>query len=240
MWGTHHIEAFALGALLVIMLPGPSSLSTLTSAAQGGRRAGLTCALGVFGGELTLMALTVVGAAHLLRADPQIVTCVRWLGAAYIAWLGTAMLRQAFHSFRARPEPSTPDGGQVRGAADPGTGTGTGPHTGTGTGPHTGTGTGTTGTRKAFVVTVLNPKAIVFFLSYFLQFVAPSAPHPHLAFAVLAAVYELISVSYLTCLVLAAARIGRAAAGRPHLTAGFRAAAGLLFLGFGAALAIGL
>ncbi|MCB5164622.1 leucine efflux protein LeuE [Streptomyces bambusae] len=227
MWGTQHLQAFVLGALLVILLPGPSSLGTLTAAAQGGRRAGLRCALGVFAGEVVLMVLTVVGAAHLLRADPQVVTWVRWAGAAYIAWLGVGMLRTARRSAGSGTlRPSTP-------ADIP-----TAPMTAT-DGTRTGPGT-VAGTRRAFVVTVLNPKAIVFFLSYFLQFVAPSAAHPHVAFAFLGAVYELISVCYQTCLVLAAARIGRAVGGRPQLTAWLRAAAGLVFLGFGAALIAGL
>ncbi|MEV7418842.1 leucine efflux protein LeuE [Streptomyces sp. NPDC089919] len=210
MWGIHHLHVFVLGALLVVLLPGPSSLGTLAGAAQGGRRAGLRFALGVVAGEITLMVLTVLGAAHLVRTDPQIVAWVRGLGAAYIAWLGVGMLRTAL---RARP--------------------------GTGA-PHAGTGAGAAGTRRAYVVTVLNPKSIVFFLSFFLQFVDPSAAHPHLAFTALGAVYELLSVGYLTCLVLAAARVGGLVRGRPRLASVLRGAAGCLFLGFGAALAFGL
>lgn len=220
MWGTQHLPTFALGALVFVLLPGPSSLTTLTSAAQGGVRAGLRCALGVFCGEVTLMVLTVLGAANLLHADPQIVTCVRWSGAAYIAWLGTAMVRGALRSLRRAP-------GRGGAAA-----------------PHASQGShgsvSPAGTRKAFVITVLNPKAILFFLSFFLQFVDPSAVRPHVAFAVLGAVYELISACYLSCLVLAAARIGRVVGARPRVTGALRGAAGIVFLGFSAALALGL
>ncbi|MGP3690584.1 leucine efflux protein LeuE [Streptomyces sp. IBSNAI002] len=216
MWGTQHLTAFALGALVFVLLPGPSSLTTLGSAAQGGVRAGLRCALGVVCGEVTLMVLTVFGAARLLRADPEIVTWVRWLGAAYIAWLGIGMLRAAFATLRTA-------GGRDAAPAPA---------------PH---GTATpAGTRRAFVITVLNPKAMLFFLSFFLQFVDPAAHRPHQAFATLGAVYELFSACYLFCLVLAAARIGRAVEGRHRLTAVLRGSAGLLFLGFSTALAFGL
>ncbi|MFE9566703.1 leucine efflux protein LeuE [Streptomyces sp. NPDC006487] len=216
LWGTQHLHAFALAALLFVLLPGPSSLGTLTAAAQDGRRAGLRCTLGVLAGEVTLMALTVLGAAHLIRADPQVVAWVRGLGAVYIAWLGLGMLRTALRS-PPGAKPGEP-GRDVHGSTAP----------------------GPAGTRRSYVVTVFNPKLIVFFLTSFLQFADPSAVHPHLAFVVLGGTYELISASYLTCLVLAAARIGRAVGGRPRLTAGLQGAAGVLFLGFGAALAMGL
>ncbi|MCX4781746.1 leucine efflux protein LeuE [Streptomyces sp. NBC_01264] len=216
MWGTQNLPTFALGALVFVLLPGPSSLTTLGCAAQSGVRAGLRCALGVVCGEVTLMVLTVVGAAGLLRADPQIVVWVRWLGAVYIAWLGIGMLRAAFGALRAARERNAEPAPAPHGAV------------------------ATAGTRRAYVITVLNPKAILFFLSFFLQFVDPAAQRPHLAFATLGAVYELLSACYLSCLVLAAARIGRAVDGRLRLTAVLRGSAGVVFLGFSTALALGL
>lgn len=82
------LVAFAAVAALVILLPGPDLVLVTRSVLGGGRRAGLLTALGVATGSATWALAAAVGLAALLAAAPDLLNLVRWLGAAYLAWLG--------------------------------------------------------------------------------------------------------------------------------------------------------
>ena len=87
------------------------------------------------------------------------------------------------------------------------------------------------------MVSLLNPNAILFFVSSFIQFVQPGYAHPALTFLVLGAVLQLFSSLYLTTLIFG----GRFLAGqfrrRRKLAAGAATGVGALFVGFGIKLA---
>ncbi|MBS2966778.1 LysE family transporter, partial [Actinocrinis puniceicyclus] len=91
--------------------------------------------------------------------------------------------------------------------------------------------------RRALVVSLLNPKAILFFLAFFTQFVDPAYPHPVVPFAVLAVVIQAFSVLYLSTLILGGDRLAAALRRRRRLAAGMTGGVGTLFLGFAAKLA---
>lgn len=91
--------------------------------------------------------------------------------------------------------------------------------------------------RRSLVITVLNPKAILFFISFFVQFVDPEYAYPGLSFALLAFVYQVISVTYVTALILAGTYLAAQFRRRRKLSAGLTTGAGALFLGFAAKLA---
>ncbi len=50
--------------------------------------------------------------------------------------------------------------------------------------------------RKALLLSLLNPKAILFLLSFFVQFVDPAFPHPALSFLILATILQICSAAY--------------------------------------------
>jgi leucine efflux protein len=91
--------------------------------------------------------------------------------------------------------------------------------------------------RRAAVISLLNPKAILFFVSFFIQFVEPGYPHPAVSFLVLGAVVQVFSGLYLTALIFG----GRFLAGqfrrRRRLAAGAATGVGVLFVGFSLKLA---
>lgn len=91
--------------------------------------------------------------------------------------------------------------------------------------------------RRSLVITVLNPKAILFFLSFFVQFVDPRYAYPGLSFALLAAVYQAISVAYVTVLIFSGTYLAAQFRRRRNLSAGLTTGAGAVFLGFAAKLA---
>jgi leucine efflux protein len=92
--------------------------------------------------------------------------------------------------------------------------------------------------RKALIVSLLNPKAILFFISFFIQFVDPAFPHPVLPFVVLGAIAQLTSFLYLSTLIFTGARLAAHFRRRRKLAAGAASGVGGLFIGFSVKLAL--
>ncbi|MGO4305972.1 leucine efflux protein LeuE [Cupriavidus sp. RAF12] len=203
---------FALGTIFIVLLPGPNSMYVLSVAAQRGVRAGYKGACGVFLGDAILMVLSAAGVASLLKASPALFYVVKYIGAAYLGWIGFQMLRGALRSWAARGEnaPATEAAPMDR-AANP--------------------------FRKALVISLLNPKAILFFISFFIQFVDPQFGYPALSFVALGIVCQICSFAYLTTIIFVGARLAEAFRRRRRLSAGMASGVGAMFIGFGAKLA---
>jgi threonine/homoserine/homoserine lactone efflux protein len=92
MVGVTNVWTFALGAVLIILMPGPNSLYVLTTASRYGIRAGYRGACGVFLGDIVLMSLSAAGVASLIRAQPLALTVVKYAGAGYLAFIGLRMV----------------------------------------------------------------------------------------------------------------------------------------------------
>jgi leucine efflux protein len=204
---------YVLGTLAIVLLPGPNSIFVLTVGAQRGVRAGYRAAAGVFIGDAVLMALAAAGVASLLRTYPPVFLVVKYAGAAYLAWVGLGIIRGSWRKWRdrgAEPE-QAPPAGLAAGMHRP--------------------------FRRALVVSLLNPKAILFVVSFFIQFVEPGYAYPALSFLVLGAVLQVFSALYLTALIFG----GRFLAGqfrrRRRLSAGVATGIGAVFVGFGIKLA---
>lgn len=86
--------AFCVSALLLLALPGPTVMLVTACAANGGRRAGLCTVPGVVLGDLTAMSLSLAGLGAVMAASAALFTVLKWIGAAYLVWLGIAMWRR--------------------------------------------------------------------------------------------------------------------------------------------------
>ena len=93
--GVHDLPLFAAAALMVNLTPGPDMMFVIGSSVAHGRRAGVLAALGVGGGCLLHVAMAALGLSALLAASATLFTGVKWVGAAYLVWIGLAMLRGA-------------------------------------------------------------------------------------------------------------------------------------------------
>lgn len=209
-FGVLDFWTFVVGTVLIVLLPGPNSLYVLTLAAQRGVRAGYRGACGVFLGDLILMLLSAGGVASLLHASPGLFGVVKYVGAAYLGWIGLQMLRSAWRSWQSR-DTSDSESLPAPVAGDPFV--------------------------KALTISLLNPKAILFFISFFIQFVDPTYPAPWWSFSLLGLVCELTSFAYLTVLIFVGARLAAEFRRRRRLAVGMTGCVGALFIGFGAKLA---
>ena len=86
--------------------------------------------------------------------------------------------------------------------------------------------------RRALTLSLMNPKAILFFLSFFTQFVRDDAPHPVISFLILALILQSVSFTYLNVLAFAGARLSQFFSRSRALAAMGMAGVGLLFIGF--------
>ncbi len=212
MFGITDLTTYILGTIFIILLPGPNSMYVLSVAAQRGVRAGFAGAGGVFTGDLILMTLAATGAAGLLQTNPALFAIVKYLGGGYLAWIGLNMLKGAWQGWRnARHGTATPVAAQQVDASSP--------------------------FRKAMLISLMNPKAILFFVSFFVQFVDPAYAYPALTFAVLGAIVQCFSLLYLTVVILAGNHLAAAFRRRRRLSAAMGGSVGAMFIGFGAKLA---
>ncbi|MBO3746711.1 leucine efflux protein LeuE [Streptosporangiaceae bacterium NEAU-GS5] len=215
-FGIHDFWAYVLGTFLIILLPGPNSLYVLSTAAQRGVRRGYQAACGVFLGDSILMILSAAGVASLLKSSPILFSVVKYSGAAYLAWIGFNMIRGALKAFRPGPaaDPAAPDAEIAQ------------------AGPRE-----AAAFRKALTISLLNPKAILFFVAFFVQFVDPSYGAPVLSFLILGLIVQVFSVAYLSTLIFGGTYLAGQFRRRQKLSAGLTSGVGVVFLGFGAKLA---
>lgn len=79
---------FVAAALVLLIVPGPSVLYIVARSVEGGRKAGLVSVLGVQTGALVHIAFATLGISAILASSALAFSVVKWLGAAYLVWLG--------------------------------------------------------------------------------------------------------------------------------------------------------
>jgi leucine efflux protein len=211
-YGVTDIWTYALGALGIILLPGPNSLFVLSVATARGVKAGYHSAMGVFVGDTVLLTLTALGAASLLHTYPALFMVVKYAGAGYLTWLGLNLIRSAWVSLRTPAvNAPTPAAQSPVHLADP--------------------------FKRALLISLHNPKAILFLLSFFVQFIDLTYETPAVPFLILSAIVMAFSALYLSALIFAGVRLAQAFRQRQRLSAGLSSTVGGLFVWFGAKLA---
>ena len=208
--GITDLWTYVIGTILIVLLPGPNSLFVLATAAARGIADGYRAALGIFIGDAILMLLSALGVASLLRTEPMLFMALKYAGGAYLCWLGLNMLFGAWRRMR-HPEPASAPQRQHKLSSRP--------------------------TRKALLLSLSNPKAILFFVSFFIQFVDPAYAHPGLSFLVLGLIVQLVSGIYLSILIFTGARLAHWFRQRQRLATGALTGVGALFVSFGVKLA---
>ncbi|MGB5724385.1 MAG: LysE family translocator [Parasphingorhabdus sp.] len=91
------IFLFVIADLMFCLTPGPATMVTVSHALPlgptGGMRGALGPIVGVNIGNFIWYALTAFGLIALIEAVPAIYAVLRWIGVAYLAWMGFRMFR---------------------------------------------------------------------------------------------------------------------------------------------------
>lgn len=157
---------FVMMTFVVSATPGPNMILVMSHSARFGIRAALATMAGCMTALLAMMSLSAAGLGALLQAFPSAFDALRWMGAAYLAYLG-------FKSWRA---PVQGEAMHVTEAAGKSSGAGF-------------------LYRQGLFVAASNPKAILFAAAFFPQFIRPELPQiPQ--FGILLATFTVIEVSW--------------------------------------------
>lgn len=210
--GVINLSTYLIGALIVVLLPGPNSLFVLASAAAKGVKSGYQAAAGVWAGDTLLITLMTLGAGSLLQAMPVLFHALRALGALYLFYLGIRILWSV-----AQPTAATAEVERVEQK-----------------------GKSRHFFMRSFLLSLVNPKAIFFLMSFFVQFVDPTQGNPWRAFLVLGAFLQLFSVLYLTVLIFGGSRLAAIFRRYTRLSAVSHIAVALVFIAFAVRMAFGV
>lgn len=86
---------FVAASTALLLIPGPTVLLVLSYALSKGRSVALASAAGVALGDLVAMTASLAGLGALVLASATLFTVLKWVGAAYLVWLGIKLIRTA-------------------------------------------------------------------------------------------------------------------------------------------------
>lgn len=156
------ILAFALVAFIGIATPGPTVLLALTNGSRYGVKRATAGMIGAMLSDFVLIGAVALGLGALLAASEFWFSVIKWLGAAYLAYLGVMLLRSR-GTLELPPQASQAmDAGATRSIF-----------------------------AKSLLVAVTNPKGYLFFSAFLPQFIDPALPQAP-QYAMLAIVFASI------------------------------------------------
>ncbi len=85
--------AFAAASAVMLLIPGPTALLVASYALSHGRRSALMTVAGVVAGDFISLTLSLAGLGALLAASATLFTVLKFIGAAYLVWLGVKLWR---------------------------------------------------------------------------------------------------------------------------------------------------
>jgi threonine/homoserine/homoserine lactone efflux protein len=85
--------AFVAASAVLLLIPGPTILLVVSYALGQGRKVAFPVAAGVALGDFTAMTLSMLGVGALLSASATLFAALKWIGAAYLVWLGIKLFR---------------------------------------------------------------------------------------------------------------------------------------------------
>ena len=206
---TPALLAFIAAGLLLNLTPGPDVFYIVNHALRSGVRAGLVAALGITAGCCVHIAAAAVGVSALVAASATAFTVLKWVGAAYLVYVGASMLLSRSKPASLPTAASAPEAASLRAVFS-----------------------------RGFLTNALNPKVALFFLAFVPQFIAHDTPHPSLSFLLLGLLFNFngmwVNFGWAGAAAWMARRVGLVARGVRWL----ERAAGAIFIGFGIQLAL--
>ena len=164
---TPQLLMFIAAGWLLNLTPGPDVLFIVSNALKSGVRAGLVAALGIVSGCFVHVFAAALGVSALLATSATAFTVLKWVGAAYLMWMGLRLLWSRPGASGIVPAQPVPEKAAVdlyriylRG----------------------------------FLTNVLNPKVALFFLAFVPQFIDPDAPDKVTSFLLLGLLFNLNSL----------------------------------------------
>jgi len=207
MFDTTRIVLFFTAALLLAIAPGPGMLYVLARSLAGGKREGVLSALGTFVGGMVHVFAAALGVSIILAKSAMAFATVKYVGAAYLCFLGIKMILEARRPEAATDEPAA----QQKNARNP--------------------------LWQGVATEVLNPKTALFFLSFIPQFVNRANGHVFLQFVTLGTISVVMNTTADLIVIALAGPLGKRIRSSAKFRRRQRTATGAIMIGLGTYLA---
>ncbi|MDQ1233148.1 RhtB (resistance to homoserine/threonine) family protein [Paenibacillus sp. SORGH_AS306] len=101
MWGIEHYWIFILSSILLNITPGSDTIYILSRSIFQGKKAGIMSVYGIISGSLVHTLLAGLGLSLILMQSALAFNIVKWIGAAYLIWLGIRSIMARHESAQA-------------------------------------------------------------------------------------------------------------------------------------------
>lgn len=211
---------FLIAAFLLNISPGPDMAYIVGQTAVHGRKIGLFSTFGVVSGAFVHVIAAALGLSAILATSALAFAIVKWVGVAYLVWLGIGVLRSSFG--RRSNDVADDSASEIKISKSP--------------------ITALQAWRQGVMIDVLNPKVAIFFMAFLPQFVDPAQGHGAVQFLVLGSLVNLIGLIVESTIVLmvaaAAVRIKKGHHAVGAIGTWLQRALGAMFIALGARLAL--
>jgi threonine/homoserine/homoserine lactone efflux protein len=202
---------FLTTAVLLAIAPGPGMLYVLARSLAGGKREGVLSAFGTFLGGMVHVFAAALGVSIVLARSAVAFATVKYVGAAYLCFLGVRMILGA-RKEKANAEEISPDvSREVKHARNP--------------------------LWQGVATEVLNPKTALFFLSFIPQFVDRSGGHVFLQFVALGTISVVMNTTADLMVIALAGPLGERIRSSATFRRRQRTVTGAIMIGLGTYLA---
>ena len=202
---------FLTAAVLLAIAPGPGMLYVLARSLAGGKREGVLSAFGTFLGGMVHVFAAALGVSIVLARSAVAFATVKYVGAAYLGFLGVRMILEA-RKEKANGEEISPDvSREVKHARNP--------------------------LWQGVATEVLNPKTALFFLSFIPQFVDRSGAHVFLQFVALGTISVVMNTTADLMVIALAGPLGERIRSSATFRRRQRTVTGAIMIGLGTYLA---
>ena len=208
----NNLWLFALSVFLLSVTPGPDMAYVVGQSVANGRRAGIVSAAGVALGSCTHAIASVVGLTALIAASPSLFMVIKYLGALYLIYLGVRLI---IGTLAYKPAGMEGEASVIkRGARSKDL------------------------LAKGFITTLTNPKVLLFFVSFFPQFVVPNGSHQAESLLLLGLVYTLVAFLTDAMFAVLAGSAAGAVSHNHRIQSLFERVVGVTFVSLGVRLAL--
>lgn len=209
MFGIENYLGFILAAMLLNLTPGTDSMYIITRSISQGQTAGFYSVLGITSGILVHTLLAALGLSVLLANSPTAFMVVKYVGAAYLCYLGLKMLLSKKSNSIANSlskdehtiDKQNVDSWQIY--------------------------------KQGVLTNTFNPKVALFFLAFFPQFIDSSYAYGMLSFLMLGLTFATTGFIWCLCLALLAARFSTRLRENPSIEKMLNRISGMVFIGLG-------
>ena len=209
MFGIENYLGFVLAAILLNLTPGTDSMYIITRSVSQGQAAGVYSVLGITTGALVHTLFAALGLSVLLANSPTAFMLVKYIGAAYLCYLGFKMLTSknsnsiANHLSKDQnvTNQKAVDGWKIY--------------------------------QQGVLTNVFNPKVALFFLAFFPQFIDASYNYGMLSFLMLGLTFATTGFIWCLCLALLASKFSKKLRENPKIESMMNKISGVVFMGLG-------